>query len=216
MLIINFPIYSLKKQIQHVSEFKFPSQFTKSFPKIYQNYLIDRGFDFEQVKKDFNLYCSSFWGRYKFRVILPIIMDGRIISFVGRDITNKQYLKYLNCKETESVLPRKDWLFNYDSITGDRIIIVEGPMDAMKVKDNCVALLTTNFTKSQILQLKKKGVKKIFIGFDNDKAGKEKSELISRYITWTDEVFQIQLPSYAKDIGELTNDDINYLKREIL
>ena len=204
-----------QKVIDHPNVLKLPSRFSNAFPELYKKYLERRGFNFYRTKDKYNLMASPFWGKYKFRIIIPIIMDGKMVSFVGRDITGEQYLSYQNCEETQSVLPRKEWIFNYDSIRGDTCIICEGTIDAMKLGDGCIATLSANFTLAQILKLKKKGVEKFFLAYDSDETGENKSKELEASLSFAKEIHYIQLPDYAKDPGELKEDDIAYLRRQI-
>ena len=107
-------------------------------------YLADRGIDLE-VAQYFNLrYCHHAWFKYELngeekfqyygkRVLIPIFdMDGKLVSFQGRDITGTADKKYLFPPGYSST---GKYLFNgHNAHRSKRIIVGEGAFDVMAIK----------------------------------------------------------------------------------
>jgi len=55
------------------------------------------------------------------------------------------------------------------------VIIVEGITDVWRLGDGAVATFTKNFTREQILLLKKKNIKEAFVFYDSDAVGQSKN-----------------------------------------
>lgn len=133
------------KSLPH--EFK---SFTGSLPssKPYVNYLIGRGFSLsviERISARYDLrYCTS--GPYNGRIIFPVYLGGRLMTWTGRSISKQAFIRY----RTLSTNPEKaqeegykpaaakvtDLLLWYDriiDIDAHTIYLVEGPFDALKM-----------------------------------------------------------------------------------
>lgn len=219
-ILIQFPLDIdvqfgiIEEKEEHKGRFKLPNEFSTKFPDAHKKYLEKRGFDWFFLKNRYKLLSSHNFGDFAFRIIIPIIMGGKVVSFTSRDVSGKSKLKYKNNPDRLSAVPRNEWLMGIDEIKTDTAVIVEGPFDYMRFGDGAVALLTANFTTAQLNKLRKKGVKKVFIGFDPDDAGKNMGEKLEQSLSWCDEVNYIDLPD-GKDIADLNDNEIKSLKRII-
>ena len=92
----------------------------------------------------------------------------------------------------------------------DTVVVVEGPMDAMKVHQagfpNVVGVMSGNLTKFQELLLKKY-FDSVIIFTDNDEAGRRLGEDIAKRCD-TLKVYWAQYPNDSKDPGELSLKEI--------
>jgi DNA primase len=191
-----------------------PKEATDNFPKMHLKYLKDRGFNPNQVIKKFNLKACGIDGRYKFRIIIPIYQYHKLVSFTSRDITNKQKLKYLT--SPHSLIERNKLFFNFDSVSyGDNAIIVEGPMDAMKIGDKCFSFLGVGITNERILEISKKKINNLYIFFDRDHAGRYGSEKLARTLAPLVKEIHVLRLTEKKDPGELTLDEVQLLRQTI-
>lgn len=202
-----------EKEHGHPNFLKLPKEFSKKFEEYHIDYLNKRGFNHYELMKNYDLYATDHFGEYKFRIIIPIIMDGRIVSYTGRDVTDQQYLRYKNCYEHLAVLPRKELIFNYDNIFSDTVIIVEGPFDCMRIGKGTIALLSLAFTREQVLKLKNKKIKRAFIMFD--KKTEDRARQLESFLTFVPEIYHVDLIGSAEDPGELPEEDVKYLRRQV-
>lgn len=200
-----------------VTSYTLPKQFTEVFSQEAKEYIKNRGFDFLNLRKKYGILWSGEYGRAKFRIIFPIVMDGKIVNWVGRSIINdKNIIPYQFELDSNSLVKRRDLLFNLDSVKSDRAILVEGIFDAINIGDGAVAMLSINFSRSQIIALKNKGIKKFVIAFDSDVAARKRARELERYLAFAESVEHLELPNYASDPGELREEDIKYIRRMCL
>ena len=64
----------------------------------HKNYLIKRNFDPDELEFKWRLVSTGPVGPYKHRIIAPIYFNEKLVSYQGRDITDKAKLKYKACK----------------------------------------------------------------------------------------------------------------------
>lgn len=164
-------------QLTPIAPVSWPSEF-RSLTDPYLNYLKDRHFDKPQKVADYyNLTCCQI-GRWKQRLIIPVLtFDRDIIGWQGRAIVKPKIApRYLTSHPQV-----KRTCFNLQNINqgGDVLFICEGPFDALKLdwygKPNFRATCTFGATPTleQISELSSLSAKfnKMMILFDQDSAG---------------------------------------------
>jgi len=127
---------------------------------------------------------GSFYERFRNRLMFPIHNEaGKIIGFGGRALAAEDEPKYLNSPETP-IYKKSHVLYNLhrakDGIRkDDRIILVEGYMDAIGVSaagfQGVVAVCGTSLTAQQVNSVKRHS-QKISVNFDPDGAGAKAAE----------------------------------------
>jgi hypothetical protein len=145
-----------------------PKTASNKFPRPHWQYLISRGYNPSLIVEKYKLMACHTSGKYRFRIIIPIIMKGQTVSFVGRDITGKAEKKYLYCPNTESIIPRRQTLYNIDNLKTKTAVIVEGPTDVWRIGDGAIATLGTSVSDGQVELLISKGLQKVFVLFDRE------------------------------------------------
>ena len=170
-----------------------------------------RYFEGRRITKD--SICKFMLGYSENQDMITIPMNdpsGKIfVGFVARSVEGKDF------KNTPG-LPKSKVLFNlHRAKLYDTVYVVESSFDAIRL-DQCgipaVATLGSNVSRTQI-ELLTKHFNSAIIVPDNDDAGRSMSEKIidkmgSRAIC-------IGLPSRFKDIGDMTDQDINELTQKI-
>ena len=127
-------------------------------------YLEKRGFDPIELENLWGLKGTGILGPYKFRIIAPIHRNGRLVSFQGRDITNKAPLKYKACRAEDEIIPHKHLLYGMDRALGHSIVVVEGITDVWRLGPGAVATFGIEWIPEQVLLLKK--YLRVFIMYD--------------------------------------------------
>lgn len=122
--------------------------------KQHKKYLIGRNFDPKKLENDWDLMGTNHLGDYKFRIIAPIYLKNRLISFQGRDITGQSTLRYQACPIKNEVINHKHSLYGIDFVSNRRTIVVEGITDVWRLGKGTVATFGTSFKLEQILLLK--------------------------------------------------------------
>lgn len=207
-----------KQEKKRCSEKNFflPKEIISKWPKKHLDYLKKRNFNPKLIIKKYNLKPVYTTGKYKFRIVIPIIMEKKIVSFICRDITGKQEPKYLMPQKQNSILTPKQCVYNYDSLTiGCNCILVEGPTDVWRMGDNSISFFGTKYTVDQILLIKKKKINTLFVLYDNDSPGKKSAIKVASVIAPL--VQNIEIVSLQKhlDPGDLKPEEAEIIRREL-
>ena len=145
-------------------------------------------------------------------VVVPLHSpDGIPVGLIGRSIQGKQF------KNTPN-LPRNKTMFNSHRAKreGGTIIIVESSFDAIRLWQagfpNAVATLGGSISDTN-LQYLNKYASTIILMTDNDRAGKAlgttiASKLNRKNVLWAKYNHDVMYPREAKDVGDLTNEEI--------
>jgi hypothetical protein len=137
-----------EKEEEHVGYLELPADFRRlaspyGRARPYWHYLASRGFssgEIPKVSKRYNLhYCDK--GEWRGRLILPIHIDGVLVSWTGRTFYDREKLRYRSLTHDKSAVPHglisiRDILFNFDLATKKThrvCVLVEGPLDAVVV-----------------------------------------------------------------------------------
>lgn len=163
-------------------------------------YLIDRGFT-EATLEKFEVGYSA----KRNRITIPVFDDsGRLMGITGRALSGSP--KYQESRG----LPKHKIFFNMEKAKNfDTIVVVEGPLDAMRVDQagfpNVVATMGTSLGSTKIKWLSK--FKEVIIFTDNDEEGRKigrkvVNELKGKKISWA------IYPENIKDPGEMTEAQI--------
>lgn len=188
-----------------------PSEaFSDNWPDLFLNYLRGRRFDPEEVIKKYQLrWC--YLGKYKFRIIIPVIMNGVIINFTCRDVTDKNDSKYKTCPNKEAIIPLNKTLYNMDSVN-EIMIIVEGPTDVWRIGDGVIAIYGSVFSNEQIWLIKSLAPKIVYIMLDST-AQNEAKKLGNQIVSIINKVEIIELNE--GDPCELSDYEVKKFRKEI-
>ena len=200
-------------KIETTSHDILPKSAKLPLPKLHREYLIARGFDPEEIARKYKILACENTGSYKFRIIIPVIMDGKIVSFTARDVTGKAETRYKSCPSSKSIRPIKHCLYNYDSIKeSGPIIVVEGPLDVWRIGREAVATFGINFTKEQVKLLLQKRPRKVIIVYDGEEKAIRKAYELASLISPFSEVKVVELDR-GKDPCDLTEEEINEIRK---
>lgn len=193
-----------------------PPESTIHFPKLHREYLRDRGFPPLKTIRKYKLRAVHTIGQYCFRIIIPVYMDRRLVSFTSRDVTDQQEPKYLHSSKQNSIIDPKNAIYNYDRIipNGDAIM-VEGPADVWKMGDGCFSIFGVQHTEKQLIFLKRKNIRRMFLLLDNDKEGKRTAKRMARIMAPLVKVLEIVTLDHVGDPGELTLAEAQSIKYEL-
>ena len=107
-------------------------------------YLNGRGVSDFQIQKYDIRYCYQ--GKYLGRIVIPCYYQGDIVTFVARDMTGYSDRKYLNPTANK----QGDFLFGYDFVLSDSVVVTEGVFDAISVGDMAVASFGKSLSARQL------------------------------------------------------------------
>jgi DNA primase len=198
-----------QKLLNYDNFVKIPEESTRHFPKMHREYLRKRGFKPLETIRIYKLRAVYNYGPYAFRIIIPIYKDGLIASFTSRDVSGYGEPKYKHAGPNESAIKAKHLLYGADEITkGGDAVLVEGIFDKWKLGRGSMATLGTMVSGQQMVQLAQMELRKLFIFFDNDRAGRTAARRLSRVVApLAKQVEIIRLSGKGKDPGELTKEE---------
>lgn len=197
-----------------VNELVFPPG-TGPMEYLHKRYLYDRGFDPDYLEKKYHLKGTNHRGPYKFRIIIPIYFDGKLVSYQGRDITGRSSLRYKTCAPENEVIHHKTILYGMDDIPDDTAIVVEGVLDAWKLGPGAICPFGTTVTMQQINLLSKR-LKRAFILFDSEPKAQESAHHLALSLEGVGlEVEQLTLTTKG-DPGDLSIQEAQKLMKEVL
>jgi len=105
---------------------------------------------------------------YNKMIFIPFYEEGKLVYFICRDFTDKNYLRYNFPHDLNS----KQYVYNIDKVE-DEVFIFEGVFDAFMLKDQVgTAMLSADLGKEQATKILDRAPKNIIFVPDNDEAGK--------------------------------------------
>lgn len=193
----------------HADDVKLPVGVSKNFPDRHIKYIEDRNFDPDYLIRKYDLYAGGVVGDFRYRIVAPVYLDRKLVTLVGRDITDISDQRYKALSVSKSVSSVKNTLYNIDSVK-DSAIIVEGIFDCWRIGEGCIATFGTKVTHEQILMLR--GLKRAFVMFDADavKQAYKIASLINSVVGYV-EVIELS----EGDPGDLNSSDVRHLRREL-
>lgn len=172
--------------------------------KIHANYLKERGFDHKFLETVFGIKYTGQISKYKsservidfkFRIIIPIYINGVLVNFTARDVSGCSDERYKNCPNDDALISTKDSIYGYDSIRGDTVVLVEGPTDVWALGPGALGIFGLKYTENQIKLLYGKELRKCIIFLDNEPTAQKIAKKLAR-----------EIGSFIPEVGVLTPD----------
>lgn len=181
----------------------------------HRRYLIKRGFDPDQLVREWGILGTGPLGSYKHRIIIPIYHEGVLVSYTGRDITERSDTRYKTCESDKEVRSHKHCLYGLDKVKGDDwVLVVEGPTDVWRMGTGTVATLGITWTKEQVLLLSR--FKMVSILYDPEPHAQEQAMKLAVELNWLGVDTEIIQQQKGDDPGDMTNEDVKDLKRRLV
>jgi DNA primase len=197
------------------SQLVLKPEFRRELMPVTRQYLQNRGFDPDYLIRKYDIMDGGNIGSFAWRVIIPIIMKGRIVSYTARTISPPEVeeIRYKMCKEEEALVPRNKLLYNIDTVSRG-VIICEGPTDVWRIGDGSVATLGVMFSSAQIDLLHKRGITRAFILYDRE--AEENAERLAHSTRLFCKHVEVIYLDESKDPADLTPEEAMYLRRDLL
>jgi hypothetical protein len=151
--------------------------------------------------------------RLPWRLFLPVFRQGRPVSWTTRSISARAERRYVSADPAEEDEPIKTLLYGED-MARNAVVVVEGPMDAVRVGPGAVALFGLNVTDAQVLKIA--GFPLRVICMDNDERAQAVGRrLASQLAGFPGETAVVRLES-GTDPGSADPEEIAELRRRFL
>ena len=209
-----------KEKFSKVKYLELP---TDTFTSVERKYLKSRNFDPKYLHKKYNIVGGGIDGPWKFRIIIPVYYQGKLMSWTGRSILSKKKLKelgiprYKNLSIEKSVKNIKELFFNIDNCKSDTVVLTEGAFDVLRFDGNVICSMGTELTEGQINLLSNR-FRKIFILFDNEPEAQEKARKFGLQLSAIGldvEIVNAYEDFGKNDMGECTKEEIGIIKKEL-
>ena len=180
----------------------------------HKKYLEKRGLNPDEMEEKYELLGTDMRSDLPWRIIIPVTLNGRIVSWHSRDITGLSTTPHKACPQNREVIPHKSIIYAYDQSRGASVAIVEGVFDAMKLGPGAVATFGITVRRDQVLFLMEK-YKKAYIIFDPEKEAQKRAENLCRQLNEVIEAYIVDWEWEADDPAELTRTEAKKLMLEL-
>ena len=186
--------------------------------KIHKEYLLSRNFKPSYLQRIYGIKYSGQVSKYKtqdrvvdfrFRIIIPIYINGKLVNFTARDVTGAAEEKYKNCPTDDVLMTTKDCIYGYDTLVGSTAVIVEGPTDVWNMGPGSCGIFGLKYTDTQIKLLHSRNLKKVVIFMDNEKVAQKTAKTLAYELgSFIGNVFIMEPDSNISDPGSMTQDQV--------
>jgi hypothetical protein len=209
-------LHALRKKKAKAKSIKLPGS---DLTKFHKQYLVKRNFDPKYITKKYGVLGTGpgeTWEGllYELRIIIPIIHNRILVSFQGRDITDKQKLRYKGCPIEKSIIDYKDILYNWDNLKGNRGIVVEGITDVWRMGDGFLGSFGTGMTRAQINLLST--LEEIFFMYDPGHVAQTKAKEYAELLASIGRKTEVIKLDVDRDPGKLSEGEARYIRRQLL
>ena len=201
----------LNKKTPKSKKLEFPEDKLNSRER---KYLRGRGFNPDFLEQKYLLRSGGIVGDFSYRIIIPLILNGQLVSWTGRDITDNSELRYRTLEIEKSVVDPKTVLFNLDNAKNSMVVVVEGPFDVLRMGDDFVCSFGTSMTEAQINLLAKRYKQIIFL-FDPEEAAQKKAKRYAQQLASLGRSVDVVDSEMGKDPGDFSGAEVSHLRREL-
>lgn len=205
-----------KKKVVHAESVEFNFD---PLGKPARKYLEKRGFDPDILQDKYKFRDGGCIGDYKYRVIIPIIYNGAVVSYQGRSYNPAVEPKYKFLPDEKSIISPKHIFFNLDNAVKDAVIIVEGIFDAIKLAgDDCsdvIASLGISTTENQVRLIAER-YKKVFILFDPEVEAQVRARKFAAKIGSLGVKVEVVDTEKPYDLGDTSPEECKEIKEILL
>lgn len=207
------PYRQKRSIVQQTRTLEFPSSFIPADDTgLY--YLRKRGYD-SSIATRYNLksvmLCDTQW---KYRLIVPFYIDGILVGWTGRAIVPELEPRYKNISNKDALVDMRSTLYNVDALQ-KKSVLVEGPFDVMRIGGACAAVVGLEYTTSQIIMLKERGVEECTIVFDGEEKAQQRAVRLGKQLSSIGIVSYVVRLEDGKDPGSLSDSEA-YLIRQFM
>ncbi len=201
-----------KSKFKKVDCLKMPGE---ELNKRHRNYLIKRNYDPDYIVDKYKIKGTGIVGDWKFRIMIPVFYKNKLVTYQGRDITDRQESKYVSLKKEDGIINIKNILYNLDNCIDKNIIIVlEGVFDVWRMGDFSCCTFGTFISDAPIKLLS--WYKKIIFMFDDEKEAQKKAHKSAGQLSVLGCDVEIVSLDTGTDPADLSNEEAKKIKGELL
>lgn len=216
----NSVLNTLNKKQAKATKLSLP---TDTFTPAERKYLKERNFSPKLLHEKYKIVGGGITGSWKYRIIIPLVLNGKIVSWTARTILSKQQQqklkipRYKNLSIEQSVVDPKSVLYNLDHCEDKIAVLTEGAFDVIRMGDGFFCSFGTELTQSQISMIKQR-FEKVFIMFDNEEEAQAKARKFGLQIASIGvevELVDCYGDFNKNDAGELNEKEVQIIRHEL-
>lgn len=216
----NSVLNTLNKKQAKATKLTLP---TDTFTPAERKYLKERNFSPKLLHEKYKIVGGGITGSWKYRIIIPLVLNGKIVSWTARTILSKQQQqklkipRYKNLSIEQSVVDPKSVLYNLDHCEDKIAVLTEGAFDVIRMVDGFFCSFGTELTQSQISMIKQR-FEKVFIMFDNEEEAQAKARKFGLQIASIGvevELVDCYGDFNKNDAGELNEKEVQIIRHEL-
>ena len=216
----NSVLNTLNKKQAKATKLTLP---TDTFTPAERKYLKERNFSPKLLHEKYKIVGGGITGSWKYRIIIPLVLNGKIVSWTARTILSKQQQqklkipRYKNLSIEQSVVDPKSVLYNLDHCEDKIAVLTEGAFDVIRMSDGFFCSFRTELTQSQISMIKQR-FEKVFIMFDNEEEAQAKARKFGLQIASIGvevELVDCYGDFNKNDAGELNEKEVQIIRHEL-
>jgi hypothetical protein len=157
--------------------FKYPSDLNGVLP-IHEKYLTSRNFPVNSLIELWGIIGTGPISKlgeidYKWRILAPIIWEGKVVSFQGRAISDKVEPKYKACPIERELIHHQHILYCHPECDWSKpVVVVEGITDVWRLGKQAVAVFGIEYLPQQVRAIckmkRQAGDRRVVVLFDDD------------------------------------------------
>ncbi len=148
--------------------------------KAHRVYLRKRRFDPERLEAEWGVRSARpIAGKeWAYRIIIPVQLEGRTMTWVGLDHTGSKQTKYKAASLAESFMPTGELVYGADK-AGKRVVVVEGIADVWRVGPGAVATFGMGITTARMQLLRNLEAEQYFVMYDAEARAQENAQALA-------------------------------------
>lgn len=179
--------------------------------KCQRQYLRSRGFNVKRIERLWQVQGIGINPPYSWSIFIPITLQGAVVSWTTRSISNEG-LRYNTAPAECESISAKNLLYGMDYCR-HAIIIVEGPLDVWNIGPGAAAIMGLGYKQAQVLKMSQFPVR--VVCFDSEPAAQKRARrLCDKLEVFPGKTYNVVLN--AKDPGEAEQKEIRQLRKEFL
>jgi hypothetical protein len=214
---LTIPLVKELKTPIKAKPFKLPSN-SEPLQKQHKAYLENRNFDPAYLEKLWGLLGTGVYSKldnidYKFRIVIPFVWGGKVVSFDTRDITGKDPGRYKACSKERELIPHKEIIYGKQELFKSSAICVEGPTDCWRFGPFSFAVSGIKYTPYQ-LRLIAKTFKRVAVCFDGEEQAKvQATKMVAELKFRGVDAFRVDIEG---DPGGMGQNEADYLVKQLI
>ncbi len=184
----------------------------REMQKAHRKYLRRRGFDPDEIAKLWGVQGIGHASRLKWRLFIPIELDGETVSWTTRAISDEASLRYISASAEEEKVNHKTVLYGEQYARRHSCCILEGPFDVWRGGPGYLGTCGTGYSRAQVARMAKYLRRGIW--FDNEpEAQRRARELADMLSPFPGETFVIN--SDSKDPDSASDKEWRQVRRTL-